>query len=303
MATRRPRIPPVKIGLIGGSGVYQMDGVQDLRLVRVKTPFGEPSDAVAVGTLRGTRVVFLARHGRTHRIPPSEVNARANIYALKSLGVEQVVSVSACGSLQEAVRPRDILIPDQLFDRTKGRPASFFGTGLVAHVGFARPYCAELSRTIHEGARSLGLAAHLGGTYVCIEGPQFSTKAESQVYRSLGFAVIGMTNLPEAKLAREAELCYTTIGLVTDYDVWKEGEEVNVDSVIANLKANTAAVQRLLKEVIPQVDRVRHCECARALQYAILTPPEGRDPTMVRRLHLLVGRYLKRSSRGGQGSK
>ncbi|MBI3292121.1 MAG: S-methyl-5'-thioadenosine phosphorylase [Elusimicrobia bacterium] len=292
--SRRQRVPPVTIGIIGGSGVYQIEGIQDLRAVQVRTPFGDPSDAVLIGTLRGTRVAFLARHGREHRIPPSEVNARANVYALKSLGVEQLLSISACGSLQETIRPRDIVIPDQLFDRTKGRPASFFGTGLVVHVGFAKPYCPELSRTVAEGARSLGFPCHFGGTYVCIEGPQFSTKAESQVYRSLGFAIIGMTNLPEAKLAREAEMCYTTIGLVTDYDVWKEGEEVNVDSVVANLKANAAAVQRLLKEIVPQVDRVRHCECARALQDAILTPPQGRDPAMVRKLHLFVGKYVKR---------
>lgn len=273
-----------------------MEGLQDIRTVRVKTPFGDPSDAVLIGTLRGARVAFLARHGREHRIPPSDVNARANVYALKSLGVEQLLAVSACGSLQALIRPRDIVIPDQLFDRTKDRPSSFFGTGLVVHVGFAKPYCPELSRVVYEGARSLGFPSHLGGTYVCIEGPQFSTKAESQVYRSLGFAIIGMTNLPESKLAREAEMCYATIGLVTDYDVWKEGEEVNVESVVANLKANAEAVQKLLKEVIPQVDRVRHCECARALQYAIMTPPAGRDPRVVSKLHLLIGKYVKRAA-------
>ena len=225
---------------------------------------------------------------------PSELNSRANIYALKSLGVEQIVSISACGSLKEELKPRDIVIPDQLFDRTRQRPYTFFGEGIVAHIGFANPYCPELSQTLYQVAKDLRLSVHLSGTYVCIEGPQFSTKAESKVFRSLGFSIIGMTNLPEAKLAREAEICYATLGLVTDYDVWKEGEEVSVERVVGNLLANIENVKKLIKAVIPRLERERKCECASALAYAIQTHKWAINRRTAKKLDLLIGKYLKK---------
>jgi 5'-methylthioadenosine phosphorylase len=283
----------VKIGVIGGSGIYDIEGITDIRRMKVKTPFGNPSDKIVIGKLRGIAVAFLPRHGRGHSIMPSELNSRANIYALKSLGVEQIISISACGSLKEEIKPRDIVIPDQLFDRTRQRPYTFFGEGIVAHIGFANPYCPELSSILYQVAKDLGLSAHLGGTYVCIEGPQFSTKAESKVFRSLGFSIIGMTNLPEAKLAREAEICYATLGLVTDYDVWKEGEEVSVDKVIANLLANIENVKKLVKSAIPRLERERKCECASALRYAIQTRKWAINRRTARKLDLLIGKYLK----------
>jgi 5'-methylthioadenosine phosphorylase len=288
----------VKLGVIGGSGLYAMDELQAVREIKIRTPFGSPSDAIVTGTLEGTRVAFLPRHGRGHRINPSEVNHRANIYALKTLGVEQIISVSACGSLKEELKPRDMVFPDQIFDRTKSRPATFFEKGIVAHVGVANPYCPELAQHLFAGAVTLGFRAHKGGTYVCIEGPQFSTKAESKVYRSLGFSVIGMTNVPEFKLAREAEICYASVALVTDYDVWHD-EPVTVEMVIGNLNANTANVKRLLKAVVSKVaERTclpaggRKCECATALQYAILTDKK-RIPAKVKKdLKPLIGKYL-----------
>jgi 5'-methylthioadenosine phosphorylase len=225
---------------------------------------------------------------------PSELNSRANIYALKSLGVEQIISISACGSLKEELKPRDIVIPDQLFDRTRQRPCTFFGEGIVAHIGFANPYCPELSQTLYQAAKDLRLSVHLSGTYVCIEGPQFSTKAESKVFRSLGFSIIGMTNLPEAKLAREAEICYATLGLVTDYDVWKEGEEVSVERVVGNLLANIENVKKLVKAAIPRLERERKCECASALAYAIQTHKWAINRKTAKKLDLLVGKYLKK---------
>src|SRR6202142_4531670 len=221
----------IKLGVIGGSGLYHLEEPRQVREIKVRTPFGDPSDAIVTGTWEGVRVAFLPRHGRGHRINPSEVNHRANIYALKRLGVEQIISVSACGSLKEELRPRDMVFPDQVYDRTKGRAATFFEKGIVAHVGVANPYCSELAQRLYDTAVGLGLRAHKGGTYVCIEGPQFSTRAESKVYRELGFSVIGMTNVPECKLAREAEICYASVALVTDYDVWHE-EPVTVDMVI-----------------------------------------------------------------------
>src|SRR5438552_3823816 len=233
----------VSLAVIGGSGLYAMEELKDIREMKIRTPFGNPSDVLVVGTLEGIRVAFLPRHGRGHRINPSEVNHRANIYALKTLGVEQIISVAACGSLKEELKPRDMVFPNQIFDRTKSRPSTFFEKGIVAHVGIATPYCPELSGRLYEQATALAFRTHRGGTYVCMEGPQFSTKAESNVYRSLGFSVIGMTNLPEAKLAREAEICYAAVALVTDYDVWKEDEQVTVEKVIANLNANTSNVK------------------------------------------------------------
>lgn len=283
----------VKIGVIGGSGIYDIEGITETRKQKIRTPFGDPSDTIVIGNLEGIPVAFLPRHGRGHFIMPSELNSRANIYALKSLGVEQIISISACGSLKEELKPRDIVIPDQLFDRTRQRPYTFFGEGIVAHIGFANPYCSELSQILYRVAKDLGLSVHLGGTYVCIEGPQFSTKAESKVFRSLGFSIIGMTNLPEAKLAREAEICYATLGLVTDYDVWKEGEEVSVERVIGNLLANIENVKKLIKAAIPRLERERKCECASALAYAIQTRKWAINRKTARKLDLLIGKYLK----------
>ncbi|MDH5662308.1 MAG: S-methyl-5'-thioadenosine phosphorylase [Elusimicrobiota bacterium] len=284
----------VKIGVIGGSGIYDIEGITDTRKQKIKTPFGAPSDTIIIGNLGGIPVAFLPRHGRGHFIAPSELNSRANIYAFKSLGVEQIISISACGSLKEELKPRDIVIPDQLFDRTRQRPYSFFGEGIVAHIAFANPYCPELSGILYQAAKDLRLSAHLGGTYVCIEGPQFSTKAESKVFRSSGFSIIGMTNIPEAKLAREAEICYATLGLVTDYDVWKEGEEVTVERVVGNLLANIENVKKLIKAAIPRLKRERKCECASALAYAIQTREWAINKKTARKLDLLVGKYLKK---------
>lgn len=284
----------VKIGVIGGSGIYDIEGITETRKQKISTPFGDPSDTIVIGNLEGIPVAFLPRHGRGHFIMPSELNSRANIYALKSLGVEQIVSISACGSLKEELKPRDIVIPDQLFDRTRQRPYTFFGEGIVAHIGFANPYCPELSQTLYQAAKDLRFSVHLGGTYVCIEGPQFSTKAESKVFRSLGFSIIGMTNLPEAKLAREAEICYATLGLVTDYDVWKEGEEVSVERVVGNLLANIENVKKLIKAVIPRLERERKCECASALAYAIQTHKWAINRKTAKKLDLLIGKYLKK---------
>lgn len=284
----------VKIGVIGGSGIYDIEGITETRKQKISTPFGDPSDTIVIGNLEGIPVAFLPRHGRGHFIMPSELNSRANIYALKSLGVEQIISISACGSLKEELKPRDIVIPDQLFDRTRQRPYTFFGEGIVAHIGFANPYCPELSQTLYQAAKDLRFSVHLSGTYVCIEGPQFSTKAESKVFRSLGFSIIGMTNLPEAKLAREAEICYATLGLVTDYDVWKEGEEVSVERVVGNLLANIENVKKLVKAVIPRLERERKCECASALAYAIQTHKWAINRRTAKKLDLLIGKYLKK---------
>lgn len=281
----------IKLAVIGGSGLYAMDDLRDLRELKVRTPFGDPSDLLVVGTLEGTRVAFLPRHGRGHRINPSEVNHRANIYALKTLGVEQIISVSACGSLREDLRPRDMVFPDQIYDRTKSRPSTFFEKGIVAHVGVANPYCPELAMRLFTSATNLGFRTHKGGTYVCIEGPQFSTKAESKIYRSMGFSVIGMTNAPEFKLAREAEICYASVALVTDYDVWKE-EHVTVEMVIGNLNANTANVKQLLKAVVSKVARERACECASALQYAIITDRQRIPAKAKKDLKPLIGKYF-----------
>lgn len=281
----------IRIAVIGGSGVYDMQELTHRKEVRIRTPFGAPSDSVMTGVLEGVRIAFLPRHGRGHRITPSEVNFRANIYALKSLGVEQIISVSACGSLKEECRPRDMVFPDQIYDRTKNRISTFFGQGIVAHVGVAVPYCGVLSNRLATHAEQLRFRTHRGGTYVCIEGPQFSTKAESNVYRSLGFSVIGMTNCPEAKLAREAEICYSAVALVTDYDVWKD-EVVTVEKVIANLTTNTVNVKALLKSAIQQLDRARTCECATALKHAIITDPKKIPAKIKRDLKLIIGKYV-----------
>ena len=282
----------VQFAVIGGSGLYEIPGIEELKEVCVKTPFGDPSDVIMVGRLSGVRCAFLPRHGRGHRLLPAEIPARANIYALKSLGVEQIIGVGACGSLKEELAPRHFVIPDQVFDRTKARASTFFGNGIVGHVSFDHPYCGPLSQVLFQCAEETGVTAHRGGTYICMEGPAFSTKAESDENRRAGFSVVGMTVLPEAKLAREAEICYSTVALVTDYDVWKDDEQVSVDKVIANLTANTANVKRLLKTVMPQIARARNCECASALQYALLTDKKLVPPKTKKGLWPLIGKYF-----------
>jgi 5'-methylthioadenosine phosphorylase len=283
----------VRFAVIGGSGLYEIPGIEDLQEIKLKTPFGAPSDAVMVGRLSGVRCAFLPRHGRGHRLLPSEIPARANIYALKSLGVEQIIGVGACGSLKEELAPRHFVIPDQLYDRTKLRPSTFFGDGIVGHAAFDHPYCPDLSNVLAESAGQAGVTVHGGGTYVCIEGPMFSTKAESRVNRHLGFSVIGMTALPEARLAREAEICYSTVALITDYDVWKEGEEVSVDKVLETLNANVDNVKKLIRLALPKMERERRCVCASALRYAVFTHPKAMNPSTRRKLDLLIGKYVK----------
>jgi len=282
-----------RIGIIGGSGLYEMAGLTDVREERVETPFGLPSDAYVLGRLEGRPVAFLARHGRGHRLLPSELNFRANIYGFKSLGAEWILSASAVGSMREDVKPRDILIPDQFFDRTSARPSTFFGDGLVVHVAFADPTCPALGDLLYGAAREEGATVHRGGTYLCIEGPQFSTRAESRIYRTWGVDVIGMTNLQEAKLAREAEICYATMALVTDYDVWHETEEdVTVEAVIAVLLENAAMAKAILRRAVRAIPAARTCPCSRALQDAIITARDRIPPATRERLKLLVGKYL-----------
>ncbi|MBI4506878.1 MAG: S-methyl-5'-thioadenosine phosphorylase [Chloroflexi bacterium] len=282
-----------RVGIIGGSGLYAIDGLGEVREVAVDTPFGAPSDALMLGTLRGVPVAFLPRHARGHRISPSELNVRANIFALKKLGVEIVLSVSAVGSMREDIAPLDVVIPDQLVDRTKARPSTFFGQGVVVHVGFADPYCPVLSSVLYDAARASGARVHQGGTYICIEGPQFSTKAESRIYRQWGVDVIGMTNIPEAKLAREAEMCYATLAMVTDYDVWHDSHEaVTAEMIIVNLLKNVDTAKRTIAEALPRIPAERTCACPRALADAIVTD-RAMIPEQVRHvLAPLLGKYL-----------
>jgi len=281
------------IGIIGGSGLYEMEGLTHLREERVPTPFGDPSDAYMLGRLEGRPVAFLARHGRGHRLLPSELNFRANIYGFKTLGVQWIISASAVGSMREAIRPADIVIPDQFFDRTKARASTFFGDGLVAHVSFADPVCPQLSDHLSRAGREAGATVHRGGTYLCIEGPQFSTRAESRIYRGWGVDVIGMTNLQEAKLSREAEICYATMALVTDYDVWHETEgDVSVEKVVAILHKNVATAKAIIRRVLPMIQGDRSCVCAHALKDAIITAPEAIAEAAKQRLWPLVGKYL-----------
>ena len=264
------------IGIIGGSGLYDMAELTDREEQTIDTPFGPPSGPYVLATLRGRRVAFLARHGHGHRLLPSELNFRANIYGFKVLGVEWILSASAVGSLREDYKPLDLVIPDQFFDRTRGRVSTFFGEGVVAHVGFAHPFCAPLSSLAYEAAQRAGATVHRGGTYVCMEGPQFSTVAESNAYRASGFDIIGMTNLQEAKLAREAEICYTTIALVTDYDCWHpDHDSVTVEMIIANLTQNARTAQQVIAHAVERLPIDRTCECARALATAIITRPEA----------------------------
>ncbi len=286
------------IGIIGGSGLYDLEGLEGREERRVETPFGAPSDAFISGTYKGVRLLFLPRHGRGHRLLPSELPFRANIWALKTLGATHVISVSAVGSMKEAIAPGDVVIVDQFVDRTKGRPHTFFGRGVVAHVAFADPVCPDLSRVLVEAGESAGgVRVRRGGTYLCIEGPQFSTRAESRIYRQWGVDVIGMTNLPEAKLAREAELCYATMALVTDYDCWHESEaDVSVELVIETLTKNVAAAKRIIGEAAPRVSPERKCPCAHALRHAVMTPRNLIPPDVRRDLAPLLDPYFGRGA-------
>ncbi len=282
-----------KVGVIGGSGLYQMEGLTDVEEIRIDTPFGAPSDAITIGKLGGTPVAFLPRHGRGHRLSPSELPFRANIYALKLLGVESIISVSAVGSLREDYAPLDIVVPDQLFDRTRGRASTFFAGGLVAHVGMAEPFCPALSEHLYQTARSIAPRVHKGGTYVCIEGPQFSTKAESRAYRQLGFDIIGMTAIPEAKLARESEICYGALAMVTDYDVWHEsGETVTAEMVVMNLLKNVATSQQVLRQAIPTLPSQHACQCQRALADSLVTEKQLVPPETKERLAAIIAKYM-----------
>jgi 5'-methylthioadenosine phosphorylase len=285
------------IGVIGGSGLYEIEGLTAIERVRLDTPFGAPSDEYVVGRLGDAKMVFLPRHGRGHRIAPDEINYRANIHGMKQLGVEWIISVSAVGSMREEIRPGDIVVPDQFFDRTKGRKATFFGDGVVGHVGFADPICGALSGLLYQSAEPAcaerGCKAHQGGTYVVIEGPQFSTRAESRIYRQWGVDVIGMTNLPESKLAREAEICYGTIALSTDYDCWHETEEdVTVDAVVAIVKKNVSLAREIIRRTVEKLPEARSCPCKSAAAHAIMTDLSTIPDAARERLGLLFGKYM-----------
>ena len=285
--------PHATIGIIGGSGLYDMAELTDREERTVTTPFGEPSGPYVLATLRGRRVAFLARHGAGHRLLPSELNFRANILGFKQLGVEWILSASAVGSLREDYKPMDLVVPTQFFDRTRGRVSTFFGDGLVGHVAFAHPFCGPLSDVMFDAATRAGATVHRGGTYVCMEGPQFSTIAESNFYRSAGFDIIGMTNLQEAKLAREAEMCYTTLALVTDYDCWHpDHDSVTVEMIISNLVQNAKMAQQVIANAVERLPIARDCECARALATALITRPEAVPAATKTKLAAIVGRYL-----------
>jgi len=282
-----------EIGIIGGSGLYAMPGLENVREERVVTPFGEPSDAFVLGDLEGRKVAFLARHGRGHRLLPSELNFRANIFAMKALGVERILSVSAVGSLKEEHKPTDFVMPDQFIDRTYARVATFFGDGVVAHVGFGDPVCATVISAFAKACSDVGVVGKSGGTYVCMEGPQFSTRAESNLYRSWGADVIGMTNLQEAKLAREAEICYATLAMVTDYDCWREGhDDVTVDQVVAVMHQNAENAAKVVKAAVAGMPTERTCACASAMKYAVLTDKTTIPAATREKLALLLGKYL-----------
>jgi 5'-methylthioadenosine phosphorylase len=281
------------IGIIGGSGLYAMPGFEAHEEVRLTTPFGDPSDPYIVGTLEGREVAFLARHGRGHRILPSELNFRANIYGMKALGVERILSLSAVGSLKQEHAPLDFVIPDQFFDRTVGRPSTFFGDGVVGHISFADPVCGQLAGVVHSCTGELGINGKLGGTYLCMEGPAFSTRAESNVYRSWGMDVIGMTNLQEAKLAREAEICYVSVAMVTDYDCWhSEHEAVTVEEIIRVLTKNAENACNLVRRVVARLDDKRGCKCGSALKHAIMTDRALIPAATRNKLELLIGKYI-----------
>ena len=283
-----------KLAVIGGSGLYLMEGLTNCEDVRVDTPFGPPSDAITLGDLAGMRVAFLPRHGKGHRISPTELPSQANIYALKSLGVEWIIAISAAGSLREEIRPLDAIVPDQVIDRTKSRVNTFFGGGLVAHVGFADPFCPILRHILCQSAAKVGASVHTKGTYLVMEGPLFSTRAESNLYRTWGADIIGMTALPEAKLAREAEICYATLAFVTDYDCWREATEiVTIEMIIDNLQRNVDLSKKILRETIAQIPKRRTCQCPTALENAIVTQKQVIPIELKEKLHLLIGKYMQ----------
>jgi 5'-methylthioadenosine phosphorylase len=293
--TKATELRRATVGILGGTGLYEIDGFRNRTEVRLRTPFGNPSGPYVVGTLEGRRVAFLARHGQGHRLLPAEVHYQANIFGFKKLGVESLISVNSVGSLREDIRPRDIVLPDQFFDRTR-RPNTFFGGGIVAHVSLGQPVCPALSKVLYETAAGLGLRAHQGGTYICIDGPAFSTKAESLAYRSWGGDVIGMTAATEARLCREAEICYATLSLATDYDVWHETEEpVTVELVLQNLSHNIANAKAIIRKALAALgpDGADGCDCGSALRNAIVTAPASIPPAARKRLGLLVGKYLR----------
>lgn len=286
-----------RIGIIGGSGLYHIEGIKSVKRINVKTPFGKPSDSFVTGVLEGQDVVFLARHGRGHRLMPSELNYCANIYGMKKLGVDRIISVSACGSLRKDIQPLDIVVPDQFVDRThQARRMTFFGEGIVGHVVFADPVCPELSKALYKAGKDVGANIHRGGTYLNMEGPQFSTRAESELYRSWGMDIIGMTNIGEARVAREAEICYATLACVTDYDCWYLNEKivhVSIELVIQNLMKNIDTAKKILTEALPKLSGHRHCVCATALKDAIITDPNVIPAKTKKKLKLIVGKYLK----------
>lgn len=287
-------MPQAEIGIIGGSGLYSMPGLTKVKELRLKTPFGAPSDAYICGMLESRKVAFLARHGRGHRILPSELNFRANIHGFKQLGVERIVSISAVGSLKEEHKPLEFVIPDQFFDRTRHRVDTFFGGGIVAHIAFADPVCPELASVVASACQKVSVVGKRGGTYLCMEGPQFSTKAESNVYRSMGMDVIGMTNLQEAKLAREAELCYATVAMVTDYDCWHpHHDSVTVDQVVAVLLKNAENATRVVRQTVGSIPGERACKCGSALAHAMLTDPKKIPTAAKKKLKLIIGKYVK----------
>ncbi len=290
----------VKIGIIGGSGLYKIEGMTGVEQIEVSTPFGKPSDAIVTGKFEGVSIAFLPRHGKGHHINPSELPSRANIYALKSLGVERIISVSAVGSLKKEIQPLDLVIPDQLIDRSKGRASTFFSDGIVGHVAFSEPFCPVLSQALFEAAIKAGAKVHRGGVYLAIEGPQFSTRAESQLYRSWGADIIGMTALPEAKLAREAEICYATLAFVTDYDCWHPAyASVNTEMILRNLAKGVDSAKEILKLAIPAVPPARDCACATALKDAIATSPKYIPEKTREKLDLLIGRYINEGEDAG----
>jgi len=294
MAKRTSKTEKVTIGVIGGSGLYAMEGLTNVRTTRVATPFGKPSDDYIIGTLHGKRVAFLPRHGRGHRIMPTDINYRANIFGMKKLGVERIISVSAVGSMKEEIKPGDIVIPDQFYDHTKHRRSTFFGNGVVAHVGMAEPVCAGLSNLLIEAGDKVGATVHRGGTYICMEGPQFSTRAESMTYRTWNVDVIGMTNATEAKLAREAEICYSTIALATDYDCWHHSEEaVTVEAVLAVMKHNIETSKSMIRQAVSMLTGERSCGCGESLKNTIMTPEKLIPAKVKRDLAPIIEKYIR----------
>ena len=286
--------PKAKIGVIGGSGLYDIEGMTDIEEVELETPFGKPSDVIVVGKLEGVKVAFLPRHGKGHRIPPTSVPSRANIYALKSLGVERIIAINSVGSFKQEIKPGDLLIPDQLIDRTRSRVNTFFSEGIVAHIPFAEPFCPALSQIVFESAKKAGASVHQGGTYVAMEGPAFSTRAESRLYRSWGADIIGMTALPEAKLAREAEICYAIIACVTDYDSWQErSEPVTIEVVLGIMRQNINTAKEIIRWSLKRISENRDCDCPSALKTAIVTAPELIPAEQKEKLNLLIGKYIK----------